>query len=55
MVSQDGFVKILDFGLAKLMSTSEELPDMCTPSTSETRPGLLLGTLGYMSTGAGQR
>src|SRR6266850_1802331 len=49
MVSQDGFVKILDFGLAKLMSTSEELSDMCTPSTSETRPGLLLGTLGYMS------
>src|SRR3984893_14622519 len=49
MVSQDGFVKILDFGLAKLMSTSKELSDMCTPSTSETRPGLLLGTLGYMS------
>ncbi len=49
MVSQDGFVKILDFGLAKLMSTSEELSDMCTPSTSATRPGLLLGTLGYMS------
>src|SRR5207245_6217646 len=49
MVSHDGFVKILDFGLAKLMSTSEELSDMCTPSTSATRPGLLLGTLGYMS------
>ena len=49
MVSQDGFVKILDFGLAKLASTRGELSDMCTPSTSETRPGLLLGTLGYMS------
>jgi predicted ATPase len=49
MVSQDGFVKILDFGLAKLMSTSEELSDICTPSTSQTRSGLLLGTLGYMS------
>src|SRR5271169_2711484 len=49
MVSQDGFVKILDFGLAKLMSTSEELSDMSTPSTSQTRSGLVLGTLGYMS------
>src|SRR5271157_716483 len=49
MVSQDGFVKILDFGLAKRMSTSEELSDMCTLSLSETQPGLLLGTLGYMS------
>ena len=49
MVSQDGFVKILDFGLAKLMSTSEELLDMCTLSLSQTQPGLVLGTLGYMS------
>ena len=49
MVSQDGFVKILDFGLAKRMSTSEELSDMCTLSSSRTQPGLVLGTLGYMS------
>jgi len=49
MVSQDGFVKILDFGLAKLMSASEKLSDMCTPSTWETGPGVVLGTLGYMS------
>jgi predicted ATPase/serine/threonine protein kinase len=49
MVSQDGFVKILDFGLAKLMSTSEELLDMCTLSLSQTQPGMVLGTLGYMS------
>jgi len=49
MVSHDGFVKILDFGLAKLMSTSEELSDTCALSASQTRPGLVLGTLGYMS------
>jgi predicted ATPase len=49
MVSQDGFVKILDFGLAKRISTSEELSDMCTLSSSQTQPGLILGTLGYMS------
>src|ERR1700730_17186066 len=46
MVSQDGFVKILDFGLAKLTSPSGEHPDLCTTSTT---PGLVLGTLGYMS------
>jgi len=49
MVSHDGFVKILDFGLAKLASTSGELSDMNTLSASQTQPGLVLGTLGYMS------
>ena len=49
MVSHDGFVKILDFGLAKVASTSGELSDMNTVSASQTQPGLVLGTLGYMS------
>jgi predicted ATPase/serine/threonine protein kinase len=47
MVSHDGFVKILDFGLARLAPPSGERSDMCT--TSQTPPGLVLGTLGYMS------
>jgi predicted ATPase len=47
MVSHDGFVKILDFGLAKPVSPSGEQPGMCT--TSHTTPGLVLGTVGYMS------
>src|ERR1700687_3669909 len=48
MVADDGFVKILDFGLAKITSPSGEHSDMCSTSTSTT-PGLVLGTLGYMS------
>ena len=47
MVSHDGFVKILDFGLAKLTSPSGQQPDFCT--TSHTIPGLVMGTVGYMS------
>jgi predicted ATPase len=49
MVSHDGLVKILDFGLAKLASPSEERSDMCITSTLLTPSGLLLGTVGYMS------
>jgi predicted ATPase len=48
MVSEDGFVKILDFGLAKLTSPSSgDQHETCI--TSETMPGAVLGTMGYMS------
>src|SRR5437899_3357531 len=49
MVSHDGFVKILDFGLAKHGSPSGEHSDMFNTSMSLTAPGLVLGTVGYMS------
>src|SRR6266436_5600768 len=49
MVSHDGFVKILDFGLAKHGSPSGEHSDMFNTSMSLTEPGLVLGTVGYMS------
>ncbi|MGA2922608.1 MAG: protein kinase [Candidatus Sulfotelmatobacter sp.] len=49
MVSHDGLVKILDFGVAKLASPSREPPDLCSTSAELTPSGLILGTVGYMS------
>ncbi|MFN2386800.1 MAG: serine/threonine-protein kinase, partial [Thermoanaerobaculia bacterium] len=49
MVSADGFVKILDFGLAKLAETSDALSRSPTMSPPGTHPGTVLGTVGYMS------
>jgi Tol biopolymer transport system component len=50
LVSRDGFVKILDFGLAKLAAASaEEGSEVRTAAAPETHPGTVLGTVGYMS------
>ena len=50
MISKDGFVKILDFGLAKLVEPeSGELSVMPTLAKPETHPGVVMGTVGYMS------
>jgi serine/threonine-protein kinase len=48
MVRRDGIVKVLDFGLAKLTERAvrpfdDELPRM------DTRPGIVMGTVNYMS------
>ena len=50
MVSKDGYVKILDFGLAKLVEPeSGALSAIPTLVRPETHPGTVLGTVGYMS------
>jgi eukaryotic-like serine/threonine-protein kinase len=51
MVTKEGFVKILDFGLAKLAPPemkAASLTEMPTASVG-TAAGILLGTVGYMS------
>jgi len=50
MVSKDGFVKILDFGLAKLVEPEPgEVSAMPTLAQPETQPGTVMGTVAYMS------
>jgi eukaryotic-like serine/threonine-protein kinase len=51
-VTKDGRVKILDFGLAKLTQADGGAASALTNIPTETRgtePGVVLGTLGYMS------
>jgi serine/threonine-protein kinase len=52
MVTLDGYVKVLDFGLAKLLLANRqgsisEAPTMA--ASAETTPGAVMGTVGYMS------
>lgn len=48
MVRQDGFVKVLDFGLAKLTTSGPSDPEGAT-RISDTQPGMIMGTVAYMS------
>jgi serine/threonine-protein kinase len=45
----DDFVKILDFGVAKVVQDSEEWLKLLNRSTFQTSPGALIGTPAYMS------
>jgi eukaryotic-like serine/threonine-protein kinase len=49
-VTKVGRVKILDFGLAKLVAPEEKGPQTEIPTqAAATEPGVVLGTIGYMS------
>jgi len=49
MVTKDGFVKILDFGLAKMTRPAAEMDVTAELNLPGTTPGTILGTVGYMS------
>jgi predicted ATPase len=49
MISSDGFVKILDFGLAKVATRAAEHQETREISAWHTQPGVVLGTVQYMS------
>lgn len=53
MVSHDGFGKILDFGLARLVADPDSRPGgpahVTTITSAGTNPGTTMGTVGYMS------
>jgi len=49
MLRRDGYVKVLDFGLAKLTESQLELQNLETEARVQTNPGIVMGTVAYMS------
>ena len=48
-VTRDGRIKVLDFGLAKLVRPEESHETELTLTNPPTLPGMVMGTVGYMS------
>jgi serine/threonine protein kinase/Tol biopolymer transport system component len=49
MLRPDGYVKVLDFGLAKLTEQHERVPDVQAEDRIDISSGLVMGTVKYMS------
>ena len=49
MIRRDGYTKVLDFGLAKLAEPKTIDPDAATRFQVNTNPGMVMGTVFYMS------
>jgi serine/threonine protein kinase/Tol biopolymer transport system component len=49
MLRHDGYVKVLDFGLAKFIENATASDSMPTQAATQTEPGLAMGTTPYMS------
>ena len=52
MILPDGYVKILDFGLAKFVGLGKNAPEDSAASTAsliQTKAGMIIGTVNYMS------
>ena len=48
-ITKDGRIKVLDFGLAKLASPEQTHETVVTLASPATLPGMVMGTVGYMS------
>jgi serine/threonine-protein kinase len=49
LITRDGTVKLLDFGVAKLLKPTREDPDDVTHTVAKTIAGVVVGSPGYMS------
>jgi serine/threonine protein kinase/Tfp pilus assembly protein PilF len=49
MLREDGYVKVLDFGLSKPIENSADVSQLDTNPLSDTQTGIVIGTIRYMS------